>query len=405
MKRLAVATSLAVILTSCTSTRTLPTTQPIEVRTLTVVLFPWIPDASKDNFASLKKYLTTQFQMNYPDIALTLTIDQNIDTYNSTVQAQLFRADGPDVVELDMVSLGDLVRNGYVAPITYGQPTPFSFASTSVQYSGVTYGIPTWVCSNFWYGRASAAEQENSQSLQYAAVKSGIWDGSWTLPTLYLQAYVQRYGYRDLGPVMAQPPDASVVSGMASIFTGCAVTSANDCLNGVFKAAAPGLPQQEYANGTYLTTTGFSESLFYILNAGGPRSNVIQPMYVTTGAQSFNPLAFTDALVINRAGCVGQCVTDAYTFATFLNSAATRLYIAYSGDASGNAPPRYLSPAAQSFYAQTQVQNDPNYRAFSSTFSGAQPFPNDGLPQQRKVLNAQLCSMLRASIPDACNQP
>lgn len=411
MKRSAVAIVAAIILSSCATAQRVTSTRPtatVNTRNLSVVLFPWIPDANKDNFTALKQYLVSQFQAEHPDVVLMVTMDPNLDTYSSTVQSQLFQSNGPNVVELDTVSLADLVGNGFVAPLTYAQPSAFTFASTAVQYKSATYGIPTWVCMNFWYGRpspASSTVQQTAGSAGYSAMKSGIWDGSWTLPTLYLQAYVQLHGYVPLGPVMTQAPDPNVLNGMTAIFTGCNLNAANNCLNSTFKTGTPGMPQQQYANGTYEMTTGFSESLFYILAAGGPHANVIQPMLVAAGTASFNPLAFTDALVVNQSSCLGQCVTDAYTFAQFLNSPQTRLYICYSGDAHGNAPPRYLSPASQSFYEQSQVANDPNYRSFSLAFSDAQPFPNEGLPESRKTLNVQLCTALKATIPDTCNAP
>ncbi len=336
-------------------------------------------------------------------------MDSKLDTYNPTVQAQIFQSGGPNLIELDTVSLSDLVGNDYISPVSHTQPSQFAFATKAVQYNSTTYAIPTWVCMYFWYGRSASSASQTARQMAtvpaYSALKSGIWDGSWTLSTLYLQAYVQLKGYVPLGPVMKQPPDSDVVSGMATVFSGCNLNNSNNCLNGSFKNGADGMPQQQYANGAYAMTTGFSESLYYILANGGRQNNVIEPMFVTSTVQSFNPLAFTDALVVNRTSCTGQCVKDAYLFAQFLNSPQTRLYICYSGDAHGNAPPRYLSPAAQSFYQQARVQNDPNYQLFSQAFSSAQPIPNAGLPQTRKTLNAQLCNALKATIPDACGTP
>ena len=363
-------------------------------RTLSVMLYPWIPDANNDNFAALKQYLITQFQAQNPEITLQVTIDAAIDTYNPSVQATLFQASGPNVVELDTVSMGDLVTKGYLAPVTFTQANQWAFATQATQFNGTTYGVPTWVCMFFFYGGTAAANP--------IAYKSGVWDGSWTLPSLYLAAYVDMNGFVPLNDVMTQPPDPTVVAAMSNIFLGCSANSANNCLNGVFKnSPTPGEAQAQYAQGNYSTTTGFSESLYYILVNQGPQPNVILPMVVADPMNANNPLAFTDSLVVNKASCTGLCLDDANTFAAFYNSPAVREYICFSQDTS-NGPPRYLSPAVASFYQQPQVQANANYRAFQAGFTLAQGYPNQGLPAAKGTLNTQLCTALRATIPDAC---
>ncbi|HEY6138380.1 MAG TPA: hypothetical protein VI670_11510 [Thermoanaerobaculia bacterium] len=384
MKRLIVAVPILVALGCAT---TAPVAAPQAPRPLTVALFPYIPDAGNDNFKALIAGLTSRFQSQHPDIQVTIAMSG--DPYDSSTWPALFGASGPNAVEVDTLTLGDLVARGYIAPLDWQEPV-FPFAAPASRIGGTQYAIPTWVCMTFFYGTLSSRTM------------SGAWSGSWMLPSYYLVAYTDKYGYQPLDRVMTSPPDPAVVADMATTMSTCTLAGANDCLNGTFaNSPAPGLPQIEYVKGTYESTTGFSESSYYIFANGGTQPSVVTPMQLARGQN--RPLAFTDGLVVNAASCPAQCAADVKTFAQFLDSPATRIYICFSQDAPGK-PPRRLSPASASFYQQPIVQSDWMYQQFQRAFSTAQGFPNQGFPAARKTLQKQLCTMLQVTIPDACKQ-
>lgn len=383
MKRLVVAVSILFAL-GCATTAPVATPQ---ARPLTVALFPYIPDAGGDNFKSLIAGLTSRFQRIHPDIQLTITMSG--DPYDSSTWPALFGAAGPNAVEVDTLTLGDLVAKNYIAPVDW-QELIFAFAAPASKIGGTQYAIPTWVCMTFFYAKGPAN------------TVSGAWSGSWMLPSYYLVAYTDKYGYQPLDKVMTSPPDPAVVADMAANMANCTVGGANNCLNGTFaNSLTPGSPQIEYVKGRYGNTTGFSESSYYIFANGGTQPTAVAPMQLAPGQN--RPLAFTDGLVINAASCRAQCAADVTEFARFLNSPETRLYICFSKDAPGK-PPRRLSPASASFYDEPEVQRDWMYQQFRSAFSTAQGFPNQGFPAARKTLQKQLCTMLQATIPDACKQ-
>lgn len=374
-------------------------------RPLAVYLFPWIPDPNQDHFASLIQTLTSAFDQMYPDVAVTITMDPLIDTYDPVTQAKIFQASGPQAVELDTISLGDLVVNNYVAPVSNSQSTfTFAFASNAATIDGTTYAMPTWVCMYFFYGSQNASTKiPPAQPLATPGVSgtavSGIWNGSLYLPSLYLMSWTDTYGYQPLGPVMNQPPDPTAFGNLQQVMANCTVGGANPCLNSTFKNGPVCLAQREYVTGAFEYTTGFSEDTYCILSSGGHQPQFIAPMRL--GPQQ-NPLAFTDGLVVNAAACTGQCVYDVYAFTNFLNDPDVRHFICYSGDAPAGTPPRYLSPAGLSFYSLPQVANDWYYQQFQAGFTSSHDFPNQGIQATHKQLNQELCSMLQTTIPDAC---
>jgi thiamine pyridinylase len=383
MKRIIAVVSVLFVLGCATTTTNVAV--PPQARPLTVALFPYIPDAGGDEFKSLIAGLTSAFQTQHPEIQVTITMSG--DPYDSSTWPALFSATGPSAVEVDTLTLGDLVDRQYIAPVRWQEPV-FAFAEQASRIGGTQYAIPTWVCMTFYYARTSQGFP-----------MSGDWSGSWMLPSYYLVAYTDTYGYQPLDKVMVSPPDQKVVAGMAATMAFCLVDG-NDCLNGTF-AKSVGQAQAEYVHGPYQATTGFSETSYYIFLNGGTQPTTVMPMRLAPPEN--RPLAFTDGLVVNAKSCQGQCAADVATFAQFLNSPETRSYICFSKDAPGK-PPRRLSPASASFYQQAAVQGDPLYPIFQRAFNGAQGFPNQGFPAARKTLQKQLCTMLQVTIPDACKQ-
>jgi thiamine pyridinylase len=209
-------------------------------------------------------------------------------------------------------------------------------------------------------------------------------------------------GYAAVVPAMTQPIDSSVAAAYTEVMANCTVNGANPCVNGTYhNSSNPALVWQQYMQGLYTNTTGFSENSFYISQAGGKQPSYIAPMLLSYRGVN-NPLAYTDGLVINNSSCTGQCVQDVYAFATFYNSPAIRNYICFSQDAPG-VPPRRLSPAIASFWSQQVVSSDPWYTQFKSGFGMAQAFPNQGMQAARGSLETQLCTYMKANgIPDAC---
>jgi hypothetical protein len=396
MRRIIVAVAM-VLAAGCTSIK--PAAPAPAARKLTVNLFPYIPDVNGDNFATLAQWLKAEFEKQHPMIEVTFVSDVKMNPYDSNIQKQLFSATGPNVVETDLVTLGDLVENDYVAEVTY-VPQTFAFARKAARISKKTWAIPTWVCTFFF---TSGPQSQSETAGAPEAWVSGTWDGSWILPALYLNAVAEVNGYPAVEGAVKQPVDPKLIEGMAKTMSGCSIGQTNDCMNSVFKNGPPGAPQIAFAAGKYANTTGFSETTFFVLkHKGVPKE--IRPFRIVPGSVA-RPLAWTDGLVVNKHSCTGPCLDDAMTLAEFLNTNEVLNYIAFSGDAPKDTPPRYLSPSANSFYSQPKVKNNAFYMAFQPVFENAQKYPAVGFPAARMDLYKGVCDGLKkAGIPDACTK-
>jgi len=97
-----------------------PSPQVAHSRSLTAVLFPYIPNAANDSFKALIAELTRRFEKQFPAVQLHVTIDPSLDVYDRSTLQQLLGA-GPgaaNIVELDTLFFGDLVSAGLIQPLS-----------------------------------------------------------------------------------------------------------------------------------------------------------------------------------------------------------------------------------------------------------------------------------------------
>ena len=86
-------------------------------RTLKVALFPWIPDAANDGFASLRKRIEAEFEKRNPDIDLVLRLKKGDESYYNPAKIAGWLASGTyDLVEIDTIILGDLISSETIEP-------------------------------------------------------------------------------------------------------------------------------------------------------------------------------------------------------------------------------------------------------------------------------------------------
>lgn len=81
-------------------------------------LFPYIPDSAGDEFASLIAKLESGFEAAQPGVDLQITINGDLDFYDSSAGGTLSKllgkgADAMQVVEVDTVLMGTLVDGSY----------------------------------------------------------------------------------------------------------------------------------------------------------------------------------------------------------------------------------------------------------------------------------------------------
>jgi len=360
---------------------------------VTAVLFPYIPDAAHDHFKALTLALTQQFEAANPMIPVRITIAPDLDLYDLQPGGELATllgtgAGSVDVVELDALLLGDLVKLHWVQPLPALAAGILPAAAQAASVDNQVYGIPTYLCSNVVYAHDKGLARvgdgpallEFLTSLGPATPLVGDYSGSWTLPSLYLDAWADTQGAGGLGGAYLPPVDASTLSSFRPLVRSCASGGTNPCLNGTY-AHGTGA-ETAFATGRANGFVGYTERLFYILSA----ATQTQPTVISAPlGRGTHPVMFVDVLVVNP-NCTGSCFVDALTFISFMSQLGTRNLIAFSQDAPPGTFPRYLLQANGAFYSGSLAQQDPFYPRFWDFIQNAVAFPNQGFPQDRLVL-------------------
>ncbi|RKG90879.1 extracellular solute-binding protein [Corallococcus sp. CA049B] len=378
---------------------------PTPKRPLKAVLFPYIPDSAGDSFASLEQRLESDFEAAHPDIDLDVVFDANLDVYDLDEGGTLNQllgtgAGAAQVVEVDTLILGSLAEKKWIQPVALDAGVMHSAAEEAVRIGGESYGVPTYLCTYVVYSRTpnirSATDSASlARILREAAPGkrplAANFDGSWTLPSSYIDAWADTHPGDALASAISLPLDAPTLNAFADVVDSCSLEAGvNPCLDGSYadNTVAEVAFAQEQANGFM----GYTERLFYILQSQ-PSMPLPEVISVPLGAGSA-PAVFVDALVLN-ANCTGTCAEDARAFTSFMQDPGTRSLIAFSADAPQGTRPRYLLQANRAFYQQEPARSDPMYQQYEDILSGARPYPNQRFPENRKALQAALREALQ----------
>ncbi|WP_426752945.1 extracellular solute-binding protein [Myxococcus sp. Y35] len=379
--------------------------EPQDRRPLKAVLFPYIPDAAGDGFASLEQRLEADFERDHPDIDLDVVFDANLDVYDleeGGVLNQLLGqgAGAAQVVEIDTLILGALVAKGWVQPVALESGAAHPAAEEAVSISGQSYGVPTYLCSYVVYSHSAnlAFASDGASLVQVLSdVAPGVrplaanYSGSWTLPSSYLDAWADTNPEGELSQALSLPLDATALDSFEEVVKSCELhAGANPCLDGTF--ADNTLPEEAFATGQANGFMGYTERLFFARRAN-PSMALPGVISVPLGTGSA-PAVFVDALVVS-ARCTGTCAEDAQAFTDFMKDPAVRSLIAFSGDAPQGTSPRYLLQASEAFYQQEPALSDPMYQQYRAFLDGARPYPNQGFPENRRTLQSALMNALQ----------
>ncbi|NRD60528.1 hypothetical protein HRD49_02090 [Corallococcus exiguus] len=378
---------------------------PTPRRPLKAVLFPYIPDSAGDSFASLEQRLESDFEAAHPDIDLDVVFDANLDVYDldegGTLNQLLGTGTGAaQVVEVDTLILGSLAEKKWIQPVALEAGVVHSAAEEAVRIGGANYGVPTYLCTNVVYSRTTNIRSATDSASLVRILREAApgkrplatnLDGSWTLPSSYIDAWADTHPGDALASAISLPLDSPTLNAFADVVDSCSLEAGvNPCLDGSYadNTVAEVAFAQEQANGFM----GYTERLFYILQSQ-PSMPLPEVISVPLGAGSA-PAVFVDALVLN-ANCTGTCAEDARAFTSFMQAPETRSLIAFSEDGPQGTRPRYLLQANRAFYQQEPARSDPMYRQYETLLSGARPYPNQRFPENRKALQAALLEALQ----------
>lgn len=379
-----------------------------QTRVLNVSLYPYLPSNPDGNFDQMIKTIISEYQTANPEVLLNPVLNGDINIYSYTDLPTLIGADGFDIMELDTLYLSFLAENNLVVENQISSADFWPAGVANVTYQGKTYGVPSWLCSEFLFAFDPAIKTLTSETemISYMnglttnrAKLAGVFLGSWGLTADYLFGYAQNNGYANIASALTDPIDPSVVANINTISSECAFSGANDCITqSGYKSLPDGQVAKLLADGTTSTYMGFSEQSFYIELFGGDLSQLsLTPML--WGTQQ-TPMLYTDAFVTSQANCAADpCLSDAKAFTGLMVSDQMRNYIAFSGDLPGGTPPRHLAVATQSFYQQANVKSDPIYSQLIPYLPTANAFPNFLMAQDQAYIHQGTCQALQALNP------
>jgi hypothetical protein len=386
-----------------------------QTRSLNVSIYPYLPTDPASGFNTLVQHVVETYQGQNPGVALNAVMDPNVNIYSFDALPLLLTSGGYDVVEADMLYLGALVDDGVINPAGPSQQVALPVAVAASTYRGTLWAVPSWLCMDFIFTNdTNLASVQSLQALIAAMPPApaggmalvGDFNGSWRLPSIYINAFVQLHGYGRIADAFTMPADTAVIANLASLTTQCATVTltGNPCTNGTIHTDDgnnPGASERIFASGSAPLDVGFSERSFFIGTASGSLPSTIIP--VPWGPQA-QPLLFADSFVTSKSNCppASACTSDAAAFIDLMTSVAMRNYIVMSQDLGSSWPWRTLLVANQAFYAQPAIAANPVYRQVGSVFASAQPFPNNFTGDIKSSMGQGVCQALKQVVTYTC---
>jgi thiamine pyridinylase len=374
--------------------------------TLRVALFPYLPDAADDKFQALATRVEREFEAANPGIDLQLRpLDVNDEQfYDIDELAKWLGTSGPpeyDLVEVDTILLGELnLRVSLPAWSALPARAWHEAASLAVRVNGKNLGVPHWLCSYFVMGTDARLSTVRNISQLASTLKSsaspgsrllaGDLQGSFTLPSYYLDAWADTYPGRDTENALKPATDSVVVGRLREFSALCSKDGQNPCLTDA-KYNDDGLTAaKDVAKGTAHSLVAYSERLHHLRRAAGMVKTWTLASAPVGGGR--HPAVFVDALV-RSPKCIGGCERAASAFSHYITQPATVEWMVLSDDVNENRVPRYLIPAHSEAYT-ARVLSDPYYRQIRSQLIHARPFPRFGFYYIRADLRDRLRDQL-----------
>jgi thiamine pyridinylase len=369
-----------------------------------VALFPYIPDSANDKYQELLSRIEREFESKNPNIDLVLRPLNPVDDdfYDFTTLQQWLRdspsTNGYHLIEIDALLLDNLVQAKLIKKwknatnIDDWHPSGLS----AVTINDHLYGIPHLLCGHFIFSRYDSVVQARSADELIAALDTinpdipnlaGDLNGSWNLPSLYLDSWADTHGPDDVDSAISPNLDDTAMKSFKAISQQCKVGNINPCFD---EYRDPDLGAQVFVDGQVDAFLGYSERLNYIFKNG-----VIPEVKLTSAPLGLatQPLLFVDAFVL-RQDCDQQCNKAAKKFVDYINAPETHEWVLMSQDAKEKAVPRYLLPATYSAFKTPSLQQDPYYQALELEIKPGVAYPHAGLPEVRKAMRDHLLQEL-----------
>jgi thiamine pyridinylase len=372
-----------------------PTLTPLKVQ-----IYPWLPDVNHDGFASMVQRFKEEFSKENPDVELTINPSCfTNDVYDIPYVINALKGGDAgcdvDIVEMDMLALGDVVDSGAAQPWPNisANPPPYHWHPASISastYQGQLYGVPHWMCTHFVFSRDSAVAKANSSADLIEALNqlgtpqpnlAGHYLYNWNTNALYLDAWADNHPGDPATAISETQLDGAVLASMHAVAAQCESGGVNHCLDGVWEEAELyDTPAKLFARKKADATFGYLELLNTIAPNLPGRTKLEKSGIVLNTlplGEGNTPLMFTDGFVLSSR-CTGACANAAQRFAAYMSRTSTMEWLLAAKDVpAAKRIPRYVLVANLDTYRTPSIAGDYFFRrANALTRKATRAFPN-----------------------------
>ena len=385
-------------------------------------MFSYIPDLVGDGLKGLRQFIASEFERECGE---KVVVESSADPYNLKTLISTNLGTGEeayDVMEVDTLLLGELVKAGKLQPLddvgfTVTEKDYAASAVESVRYSphfkSKLYGVPTLQCANFLMEVADVSYTPKTPILQdwtsfeqlkeavdkaegsrHKLFMAGDFRGSWGLPMFYLDAYVDAHGDGSVYQGLHGPLDEKLIADLKH-FTeyGVLPSGQNPDTDGTYHKN-PDRLIQDVVDSEHVLMYAYSENLGEVLERSAQMNkqkralNIVSPPLDKANLL----LTYTDAAVVNKSRFDDpQRAALIIKFVRFYTSLAFRIKFAFGEDLPENIRcPRYVLPALKDFFTQQRAADDAYYKKFHLALQHSVAAPNHDVYSKRITLQAEL---------------
>ena len=371
---------------------------------LKVSIYPCIPDLAGDKLAGLTRFIADEFKKEH---GVSVEVEATADPYDLNKLRSVYLADGKDsydVMEVETVLLGELVRSGHLQPLedyfAVAEDIYASSAVLSVSYSphlkDHLYAVPTLQCASFLMELADVDYTPKSvllhdiksfdqlkDALDRADEKScriilaGDFQGEEDLK-FYLDLYVDKHGKESVcddicGPVNGRHNSADTVEQFRD---------------------QKDLLMREVSESQHVLMYAYSESIGEALQKAAEvkrHKHTLRIIFPPLDDRN-SSLIYTDAVVVNKSKFADpQRAKSIIKFVEFYTSLSFRTKFAFGRDLPQSVMyPRYVLPALNAFFTKTAAAEDECYQEFHTALKHSVPIPIHDIYGKWKTLQVHL---------------
>lgn len=327
---------------------------------LKVLLYSHVPTGSlSKDFDSIKKRIEVEFEALYPEIDLTVDMDNVLlDTYKVLNKEErkngMISSEGYDLIEVDTLYIEKLVDQKLISKTpSINKSRYFDQSIAAVTVDGEVFGAPTMMCS--YYLAHKLNKQSENITLGNEKLKiSGMYSDSMVISLLY-SALLSQF-YPKIKKQFEQDNSIMIFEKMYEIIKRCREYKCTT--KDYFYSHALSKTLTTKDEDAHDVAIAYSQILHYLKMKD--KAYELHPFRFTKKAQPI--FSLTNALVLNQQRCTdAKCLSLTSKFIDYYSSQKTLHWLSLNKDNPGF-PPRYISPSIIDFYSEPEVRLDKSYQ-------------------------------------------